>query len=370
MPGPRRQRGARMGAGGLPAAPGGTGGAVEPSATVCAIATAPAAGGIGVIRISGPLAVPASLPLAPRVPRAPEARRAYFTELTDRGRAPLDQGLFLFFAAPNSYTGEDVVELQAHGGPRLLSLLLREVLGDGRVRLAEAGEFSRQAFLNGRMDLTRAEAVATLVSAESEAAVRAAASQLSGSLAGRVREVRAPLADLRADLEGALAFPDEAEGAEAGARARLSSISGALAALLADARRGALVRRTARAVLYGPVNAGKSTLFNRLAGEERALVDPEPGTTRDLVEARLELGGYGLSLVDTAGLRPARGGWRRWGSSGPGAPWPPRTWRCCSPRPGPPRRRWRVGGGRRGRSRSSRSGARRTSRRRPRPGSR
>ena len=280
---------------------------MEPSATICAIATAPAAGGIGVLRISGPLATAASLPLAPRVPSTPEARRAYFTELTDRRGAVLDEGLFLFFAAPNSYTGEDVVELQTHGGPRLLSLLLHEVLADGRVRLAEAGEFSRQAFLNGRMDLTRAEAVAALVSAESEAAVRAAASQLSGSLADRVLEVRSPLVDLRADLEGALAFPDEAEGAEAGARERLSSLSGALAALLADARRGALVRRTARAVLYGPVNAGKSTLFNRLAGEERALVDPEPGTTRDLVEARLELCGYGLALVDTAGLRPAPG---------------------------------------------------------------
>lgn len=273
------------------------------SSTIAAIATGGAPGGIGVVRVSGPAALPAARAVASALPAAPTPRHAYFTPLVDADGRVLDEGLALYFAAPASFTGEDVVELQAHGAPRLLSLLLEGVLRHPCVRPAEPGEFTRRAFLNGRLDLARAEAVADLVAAESEAQVRAAAAQLSGQLSARLAAVRQPLVALHADLEGVLDFPDEAEGADAELVPRLAAVRADVDALLADGRAGALVRRGARVVLYGPVNAGKSTLFNRLVGAARALVDPEPGTTRDVLEARVELGGLAVTLVDTAGLR-------------------------------------------------------------------
>lgn len=277
------------------------------SATIAAIATGPAAGGIGILRLSGPAALEAARRLAPGVPERLTPRHAYFTRFVDEGGAVLDEGLVLFFAGPHSFTGEDVVELHAHGAPRLLSMLLAEVLRHPDVRLATAGEFTRRALLSGRLDLTRAEAVADLIAAESEAQVRAAAAQLTGELAARLERVHGPLLALQADLEGALDFPDEAEGAEADAARRLDEVAALARALLADATRGALIRRGARVVLFGPVNAGKSTLFNALVGADRALVDAEPGTTRDTLEARVELGGLAVTLVDTAGLRDGAG---------------------------------------------------------------
>jgi tRNA modification GTPase len=278
--------------------------------TIVAVATGPAAGGVGVVRLSGAGALAAARPLAPAVPEAPEPRRAYLTAFVDEEGRPLDEGLFLFFRAPHSYTGEDVVELQAHGSPRLLELLVQRLLTAPGVRSAEPGEFTRRAFLNGRLDLARAEAVADLVAATSEAAVRAAAAQGSGTLSARVRALRRALVDLRAGVEGALDFPDEAAEADLEAAGGIAAALVDARALLADAQRGHLVRRGAKVVLFGPVNAGKSTLFNQLVGEERALVDAEPGTTRDAVEARLEWDGLGLSLVDTAGLRGAEGAGR------------------------------------------------------------
>ncbi|MEW5742038.1 MAG: tRNA uridine-5-carboxymethylaminomethyl(34) synthesis GTPase MnmE [Myxococcota bacterium] len=277
------------------------------TSTIAAIATGGAPGGIGVVRVSGPAALEAGRRVAQELPEAPTPRHAYFTSLRDREGRVLDEGLALYFAAPASFTGEDVVELHAHGAPRLLALLLDEVLAHPGVRLAEAGEFTRRAFLNGRLDLARAEAVADLVAAESEAQVRSAAAQLSGELSRRLAEVRQPLLALHADLEGALDFPDEASGADEGVSERLAEVRRAVDALVGDARAGALVRRGARVVLYGPVNAGKSTLFNRLVGAERALVDEEPGTTRDVLEAKLEVGGLAVTLVDTAGLRESPG---------------------------------------------------------------
>ncbi len=273
------------------------------SMTIAAIATGPAAGGIGVVRLSGPKSLEVAKAVAPDVPEQPSARHAYFTRLVDRQARLLDEGLFLFFAGPSSFTGEDVVELHTHGSPKLLALLLEAVLADDRVRLAEPGEFSRRAFLEGKLDLTRAEAVADLVAAQSERSVRAAAAQLHGVLSRRLDEVRGALVSLRADLEGILDFPEEAEGAEAGLRTRLAGAFEAVRALTAGAREGRLLRRGAKVVLFGPVNAGKSTLFNALLEAERALVDEEPGTTRDVLEAQLEWGGLSCTLVDTAGLR-------------------------------------------------------------------
>ncbi len=276
--------------------------------TIVAPATAPAPGGVGILRISGALALEVARPLAKDLPSGElEPRRAYFTSFVDADGQVLDQGLFLFFQAPFSFTGEDVVELQTHGSPRLLAMLQALVLADGRARIAEPGEFSRRAFLNGRIDLARAEAIADLVSAESEAAVRAAAAQLQGALSAKVRALRAPTLELHTDLEGVLNFPDEAEGAEAGVIDRLAPLLSVARELYAEAGRGRIVRRGARVVLFGPVNAGKSTLFNRLLGEDRALVDEEPGTTRDVLEARLELEGLAVTLVDTAGLRSSPG---------------------------------------------------------------
>ncbi|WP_434385071.1 tRNA uridine-5-carboxymethylaminomethyl(34) synthesis GTPase MnmE [Melittangium boletus] len=278
-----------------------------PVATLAALATAPAAGAVGILRLSGPAALDVGRLLAPGVPEAPTPRHAYLARFVDAHGAALDEGLFLYFRAPHSFTGEDVVELQAHGGPRLLRLLLARALAHPAVRPAGPGEFTRRAFLNGRLDLTRAEAVADLVAADSEAAVRAAAAGLAGALAARVAALEAPLGALHADLEGVLDFPEEAEGADADAAPRLEALEAEARALLAEAGRGRLVRRGARVALYGPVNAGKSTLFNRLVGEARALVDEEPGTTRDVLEARLEWEGLSLTLLDTAGLRETPG---------------------------------------------------------------
>ncbi|HVE83463.1 MAG TPA: GTPase, partial [Myxococcales bacterium] len=277
------------------------------TATIAAIATGPAPGGIGIIRISGPLALEAARAVAPDLPVEVEPRRAHVTRLCGRDGSLLDEGLVLWFPAPHSYTGEEVAELHAHGSPRLLELLLGEVLRDDRLRLASPGEFSRRAYLNGRMDLARAEAVADLVAAESEAAARAAAASLRGALSERVQALRRPLLELHADLEGVLSFPDEAEGADEGTERRVRALAREAEDLARAVGAGQLVRRGAKVALFGPVNAGKSTLFNRLVGSARALVHPEPGTTRDVLEARVELGGVAVTWQDTAGLRAAEG---------------------------------------------------------------
>jgi len=275
--------------------------------TIVAPATPPAAGGVGILRLSGPGALAIARTVAPAVPDSPSPNRVYFTDFVDAAGAVLDEGLFIYFRAPHSYTGEDVVELQAHGSPRLLEMLQEQILRDPLARVAEPGEFTRRAFLNGRIDLARAEAVADLISADSAAAVRAAARQLGGALSDKIRQVREPLLALYADLEALLNFPAEASDAGADFADRLSSAAAGTRALLAGAARGTLLRRGARVVLYGPVNAGKSTLFNCLLGESRALVDEEPGTTRDALEGRLDISGLAVTLVDTAGLRASPG---------------------------------------------------------------
>ena len=276
-----------------------------PSPTIAAIATGPAAGGIGIVRVSGARCLDVVRRLCPAAPAVLPPREAVLTQFVGADQNVVDEGLVLFFPGPNSYTGEDLVEFQVHGAPRLLQLLLTSTLNVDGVRLAEPGEFTRRAFMSGRIDLARAEAVADLIAATSNSAVQAAALQLVGALSQRIEEIRAPLVGLHADLEAALDFPEEAEDTELDVLPRLEAASRAVAELLRSGSSGVLIRRGARVVLYGPVNAGKSTLFNRLVGAERALVDELPGTTRDALEARLEWEGLQVTLIDTAGLRPS-----------------------------------------------------------------
>lgn len=274
---------------------------MEP-ATIAALATPPGRGAIGILRVSGPGARAAVSRLAPTW--QPRPRLASLVTLRVEGVA-LDEALALFFSAPHSFTGEDVVELHLHGSPRLLRLVLDELVRAPGVRLAQPGEFTRRALMNGRLTWTKAEAVVDLIEARSESEAKAAAARLTGVFSRVLDELYQPLLALSAELEGALDFPDEAPDLDPSpALAQLLALATRLEQSAARARslhQGALV------VLYGPVNAGKSTLFNRLVGSARALVDAEPGTTRDALEATLELDGQLVTLVDTAGLREGPG---------------------------------------------------------------
>ena len=272
-------------------------------ATIVAIATAPGRGAIGVIRVSGPRAMAVLQRLAPGLSPAP--RVATLSTLRVDG-AVVDQALVLFFPGPRSFTGEDVVELHLHGAPRLLNLVVQAAAREPEVRLAEPGEFTRRALMNGRVDLTRAEAIVDLVEARSEAEVKSAAARLEGALARVLDELYQPLLQLSAELEGTLDFPDDAEDVASCAPVLDRCLAGARR-LEASARAATQVRQGGLVVLYGPVNAGKSTLFNRLVGAARALVDDEPGTTRDALEATVEVGGQLVTLVDTAGFREGAG---------------------------------------------------------------
>lgn len=273
---------------------------METLGTIAAIATAPGRGAVGVLRVSGPSALAVLRRLGVGVALKP--RVATLVHLRVEG-AKVDEALALWFPAPRSFTGEDVVELQTHGSPVLLEVLLRQAVAEPGVRLAEAGEFTRRAVGNGRVDLTQAEAVVDLIEARSETEVRSAAARLEGALSQVLKQLYQPLLQVSAELEGALDFPDEAEGVEAEVRGRLEAARGQAVELERMAVAGGRLRRGGLVVLYGPVNAGKSTLFNRLSGSARALVDEEPGTTRDALEANLVLGGMPVTLVDTAGLR-------------------------------------------------------------------
>lgn len=273
------------------------------SSTIVAIATGPAAGAVGIVRLSGPAALAAVVAVTRGLPSPPTPRLAHRVAVVAADGAALDDGLCLVFPAPHSLTGETVVELQLHGSPRLLALVQSRLLTHPGVRLAEPGEFTRRALVNGKVDLTRAQAVAALVQAQSELAVRAAAAALGGATAARVGELAGAVRGAHAEVEAALEFPQDVEDHELSLAPRLAALHAAADALAAAAGTGALLSREPAVVLYGPVNAGKSTLFNALVGEDRALVDPTPGTTRDVLEARVEWRGLGLRLRDTAGLR-------------------------------------------------------------------
>lgn len=269
--------------------------------TIVAIATAAAPAGLGVVRLSGPAAVSIARTIGAIEPKP---RHAHYVRFRDRAGEVIDDGLLIGFAAPASYTGEDVVELQAHGSPVLLRLLLARCVELG-ARLARPGEFTERAFLNERLDLAQAEAVADLIHASSEAAARAARRALDGEFSRRVDALTEALTALRIYVEAAIDFPEEEIDFLAGPelKSRLQHVREQMQTLLREARRGQRLRDGLHVVIAGPPNAGKSSLLNALAGADRAIVTEIAGTTRDLLRESVIIDGIELTLVDTAGLR-------------------------------------------------------------------
>ena len=274
--------------------------------TIVAIATPPGRGAIGVVRLSGPEAAAIARALTARTGFEP--RHATLTRVADRDGQSIDQAVVTHFPAPHSYTGDEVVELSAHGSPVVLDAIVRAAL-DAGARLANPGEFTFRAYLHGRIDLVQAEAIGELIDAVTPLQARVAFDQLEGTLTRRLREMDRALLDLIAPLEASLDFPDEGYHfiTPADAAGALDAARASLETLLADAARGKLIREGLTVAIVGRPNAGKSSLFNRLAGAARAIVTAVPGTTRDLLTERVDVGGVPLTIVDTAGLRASAG---------------------------------------------------------------
>ena len=269
--------------------------------TIAAIATAPGRGGVGILRVSGPKARQVAETL---VKQPLQPRHAHYCAFHSSAGEVLDQGIALFFPGPNSFTGEDVLELQGHGGPVILDLLLREITRLG-IRLARPGEFSERAFLNDKLDLAQAEAIADLIDVTTEQAARNALHSLQGAFSARIHELVEALIRLRIYVEAAIDFPEEEiDFLSDGHVAReFEQIEERLAAVFREARQGALVRDGMRVVIAGRPNAGKSSLLNALSGRESAIVTSIEGTTRDVLREHIHIEGMPLHIIDTAGLR-------------------------------------------------------------------
>lgn len=277
---------------------------INPSDTIVAPATAPGRGGIGVVRLSGPgVPVIAAALLGGRLP---EPRRATLATFCDGAGEAIDSGLALYFPAPHSYTGEAVLELHGHGGPAVLASLVARAIELG-ARRAEPGEFTRRAYLNDKLDLAQAEAVADLIDAGSQAAARAALRSLQGAFSAEVHGLVEGLIELRVWVEAAIDFPEEDIDflADPALSARVEALRARFDAVTQAARQGRVLRDGLTVVIAGRPNAGKSSLLNALAGHEAAIVTDLPGTTRDVVREQLELDGLPLQVLDTAGLRVA-----------------------------------------------------------------
>ncbi len=271
--------------------------------TIVAIASAPGRGAVGVIRVSGPRVPEIATAVLGSLPAPRRARLAGF--LDAHGDA-IDQGVALYFPFPQSYTGEHVLELQGHGGTLVLDLLLQRLLELG-CRMARPGEFSERAFLNGKMDIAQAEAIADLIGAGTAAAARAAVRSLQGEFSARIDDLKTKITGLRVYVEAAIDFPEEEIDflSDRSLQQRLCGVFEGFDSLSAAARQGALLSEGLTVVIAGRPNAGKSSLLNKLAGEEVAIVTDLPGTTRDVLRRQVHLDGLPLNLVDTAGLRPA-----------------------------------------------------------------
>lgn len=269
--------------------------------TIVAAATAPGRGGIGIVRLSGPRTPEIAAVLLGELPLP---RRATFRRFLDAAQQPIDAGMALFFPAPHSYTGEHVLELQGHGGPVILEALVARAVELG-ARRARAGEFTERAFLNGKLDLTQAEAIADLIDAGSRDAARAAMRSLQGEFSEMVHGLTDALIELRTFVEAAIDFPEEEIDflADREVEERLRVVREHFAAVQRSAEQGRLLREGMTVVIAGRPNAGKSSLLNRLAGYEAAIVTAVPGTTRDVLRERIHIEGMPLHVLDTAGLR-------------------------------------------------------------------